>query len=640
MGQPPVPLEDWVAGAIREAEALEQGKFLYFSWQWGELGYPRPDWFLNPFTGQRDPAQGHWCDRRDFDPNRGDVKYIWEPSRFRWAYALARAYSVRHDDRFAGLFWRLFESWTADNPPHMGPNWMCGQEIAIRAMACVFAAYAFERSPATTDERFASLVVFLAASAERISGNINYARAQMGNHAVSEAAGIWTIGTLFPQLAQAEAWRRRGLCVLEDEVRRYNFADGSYTQHSMNYQRLMLHSYLWCMALCERNGQGFSDLARERLQSSYRFLHELQDPYTGRLPNYGPNDGANVLPLDDCEYPDYRPVIGAMHYLFTRERLYEPGPWCEDLLWLFGPGALESPVRPQPRASRRFLDGGYFTLRSDESWGMVRCHSYRNRPNQADMLHFDLWWRGVNVLRDSGSFSYYDPQSHWNHFFLSTAAHNTVMVNEVDQMIKGPRFQWYSLVRSRWIDHGTRNHEEFWMGEHYGYRRLQGRVTHRRTIRRFGNAWWLIVDDILGKGQAEAALHWHLADYPYERRDSTISLDAPDGRCAVWLDCRAGKWEWGVHRGVDEAGLRLGWDSLYYGSRVPAPTIRVAGRGTLPIRFTTLVGLGAVPADVRIDPDGEISWRDEKDDVTFKAAWAPRSDVQTKRDGDGCASQF
>jgi hypothetical protein len=417
-GRPPCPAEAWRAGALGDAERLLDGRIRYFSLREGTIGYPEPAWFVNPFTGQADAADKHWCDLSDFDPDRGDIKYLWEPSRFAWAFALGRAYAAGRDERYPEAFWRLFESWLQANPPQRGVNWMCGQEIAIRALACIFAAYTFWASPHTSDERLARLVVLLAASAERIAANIDYARAQMSNHAACEAAGLFAVGVLFPELSQAERWHRLGREVLEDEARQHNWPDGAYTQHSMNYQRMTLQAYLWCLRLGELNGEKFSERAAERLARSYEFLYQLQDAEGGRVPNYGRNDGALLLPLNSCDYLDYRPALGSMHFLFRRQRLYADGPWMEDLLWLFGPQALAAPVGPMRRASSDFLRGGYFILRGRDSWAMTRCHSYHTRPGQADMLHLDLWWRGLNVLRDSGSFSYYDPGGNWSDYFV------------------------------------------------------------------------------------------------------------------------------------------------------------------------------------------------------------------------------
>jgi asparagine synthase (glutamine-hydrolysing) len=606
-GEPPHIPAEWLAAAVREADELLAGRFRYFSHAVAQLGSPEPDWLANPFTGQREAPGRHWLDTEDFEPQRGDVKFIWEPSRFGWVFTLARAYAANRDEKYAEAFWQLLESWMRANPPQSGPNWICGQETAIRVLAATFGGYVFWNSPAATDERVAALVVMLAGSAERIAGNIDYARSQMGNHAVSEAAGIFAVGVLLPELREAEKWRRLGQFVLEDEARQFCAADGSYAQHSMNYQRLMLHDYLWSLALGERNGIQFSELTRERLGRSYEFLYQLQDE-TGWLPNYGPNDGALILPLNGCAYRDFRPVLGAMHYLLRRQRLYDDGPWSEDLLWLFGAGAADAPVSASQRSSRDFAAGGYYTIRTPQAWAMVRCHSYRNRPNQADMLHLDLWWRGINLLRDSGSFSYYDPAGQWGRYFVSTAAHNTVTVGDVDQMIKGPRFQWLSLLSSRFL--GRRHGAEVtvWEGEHFGYRRLPSRAVHRRTIVCLGGSGWLVVDDVFGAGDEIVRLYWQLPDLAYQAQGAGLRLEMPQGVCSLHLASQAPGLEWTVLRGVDDGELRAGWDSSHYARRDAALTVRSTARGRLPMRLVTLIGLGAPIVPAELDPGAVLRW--------------------------------
>lgn len=607
-GQPPKPPAAGAEQAVAQAERLLQGEVLYFSRQWGRVGWPRIDWFTNPFTGQSDPPTRHWCDLSDFDADRGDIKYLWEPSRFCWAYALVRAYAATGEDRYAEAFWSALESWLAANPPQMGVNWQCGQEIAIRAMACTFALYGLWSSPATTPQRVASLVVLLAGSAERIAGNIAYARAQMGNHAPSEAAALYTVGTCFPELRQAARWRRLAVAVLDAEAREFNSPDGSYTQHSMNYHRLMLHDYLWCLRLAECGGPPLAGLTRDRLEASYRFIHQLQDPATGRVPNYGPNDGALILPLDGCDYLDYRPVTATMHYLFHRARLHEPGPWDETLLWLFGPEAMDSPVHPEPHPAASFPDGGYYTLRGGESWAMLRCHSYRSRPNQADMLHLDLWWRGANVLRDSGTYTYFDPQTQWNRYFVSTSAHNTVEVGGEDQMVKGPRFQWNSLVESRLLGRERRDGVELWQAEHYGYRRLASRAVHRRCVARIGEGLWLVVDDVLGAGGESARLFWHFADAACELAGRVARLALPAGEARVAVACTVPSAGVRLAHGLD-GPVRAGWQSLYYGERTATPSLIVEARGELPIRFVTLIGLACGIGALSLDAPDTVRWR-------------------------------
>jgi len=68
-----------------------------------------------------------------------DIKYLWEPARFAFAFTLGRAYHLTQDNQYAESFWKQFESFTKNHPANLGPHWMNGQEVAIRLMALVWA---------------------------------------------------------------------------------------------------------------------------------------------------------------------------------------------------------------------------------------------------------------------------------------------------------------------------------------------------------------------------------------------------------------------------------------------------------------------------------------------------------------------
>lgn len=609
LGQAPAAPAIWRRDAVRRADDVLAGRFCYFQHLVGHLGFPEPAWFKNPLTGRATDAASHWLERSDFSPALGDIKVIWEPSRCLWVYDLARAYAVAGDERYPSAFWNLVASWRRANPPQMGPNWQCGQEIAIRTLALVFGLHAFWRSPAATAQEVADLVVLLAASAERIAGNIAYARAQMGNHATSEAAALVTVGRLFPELAGSPRWLALGKRVLADESRLFHWPDGSYVQHSLNYHRLMLDAYLWTGALGRLHDDPLPPTVQERFDASWEFLYQLQDPANGRVPNYGPNDGAQAVPLHGCGYLDHRPTLDACCALSRGHRCYPDGPWSEKTSWLCGAlipndaAAVKSPYR----RGRWFASGGYDTFRGRESWGMVRCHTYRNRPNQADMLHFDLWWRGLNILRDSGTYTYYDPEQGWDQYFRSTAAHNTVRVGATDQMLKGARFQWHSLVASQRILRDAAGELEIWTGEHRGYRRLPSRAIHGRTICRCQDDCWIVIDEIRGRGREHVELFWHLHDAPLALADSRWRLDTAQGPVSFHLACNA-PFELRAFTGEDST-VRAGWESLYYGERTPAPTMRVAVGGPLPVRFITLVGFTSALEIAVDDQLCELHWQ-------------------------------
>ena len=395
--------DDTPSPPTRVAGDLAQGRMSFFSHAAINVGFP-PQWHCNYATQQQLDRDSHWSEIDDFQA--GDIKLVWEPSRFAVTFALVRAFGRTGDKQHAELFWQLVESWRDENPPQLGANWKCGQEIALRVMAWCFGLYGFQHCAASTPQRVADLAKMIVVSGCRIETNLRYALSQRNNHGINEATALWTIGRLFPEFSRAVRWAQLGRRLLERQGRELIYDDGAFSQHSLNYQRVMLHSYLWSMRLGELHDQPFSSGLYDRIQAAGRFLYQLQDEQTGQVPNYGHNDGANILPLSNCEYQDFRPVVQATQFLTTRTRCLDQGPWDEDLIWLFGGQALSAPLVCAPRAELAAEDAGYYTLRSPAGFLMTRIPRFRHRPGQADALHVDLWWRGQNVAVDAGTYSY------------------------------------------------------------------------------------------------------------------------------------------------------------------------------------------------------------------------------------------
>jgi hypothetical protein len=100
-------------------------------------------------------------------------------------------------------------------------------------------------------------------------------------------------------------------------------ADGSFSQYSVNYHRLMLDTY----SLVEHWRRGlelpaFSPRLYDRLAAATRWLQALTQPETGDAPVLGANDGARLLPLGDSDYRDYRPAVQLAMALFLDRRAY------------------------------------------------------------------------------------------------------------------------------------------------------------------------------------------------------------------------------------------------------------------------------------------------------------------------------
>jgi hypothetical protein len=550
------------------ANGIRDGEFNFFENTVLKCAFP-PSWHKNPITGQTFPLNVHWSRIPDFE--RGDIKLVWETSRFSFVFALVRAYWRSGDEKYAEIFWLLVEDWQRNNPPNCGVHWKCGQEITFRIMAWCFGLYGFLDSAATTPERLTSLAQMIAVSGERIESNIAYALSQSNNHGMSEALGLWTIGLLFPELGSAGRWREKGRRHLEDQGKSLIYEDGSFSQHSVNYHRLMLHDYIWAIRLGELNGQPLSSELKSRIAKAGDFLYQIQDAESGHVPNYGQNDGALILPLDNCDFRDYRPVIQATESLCRGSRRYADGPWDEDLLWLFGPEALKAGVSSAQLKDLAAEVGGYYTLRSGKGFTFTRCGTLRHRPGQADMLHMDLWWRGVNVAIDPGTYSYNAPDP-WNNPLAHTGYHNTVTVDGKDQMDRAGKFLWLPWVKGVVTENRRSTQENLacFEGDHDGYERLKQPVSYKRAIIRLGEETWLVLDYLDSRAPHLYRLHWLFNDFGYdwEEEKGRLDLKSEKGSYHVQIGALQGKGRYSLVR-ADPNGPR-GWQAPSYYDRKPA----------------------------------------------------------------------
>ncbi|MFH1555969.1 MAG: alginate lyase family protein, partial [Pseudomonadota bacterium] len=553
------------AGPGVAVSALRSGRMTYFSHRQADVGCP-PDWHRNPFTNAVAPSDRHWS--RIAEAAFGDVKVIWEPNRCAWVYALVRHYWRSGDEDAVELFWRLIENWDAANPPGLGVNWRCSQEIAIRVMAWAMGVYAVRDAEATSPARLQRLATMMWTAGHRMALDLPDALSQRNNHGISAAAGLLTVGLLFPEFPESPGWARCGRAVLERLGRELIYDDGWFAQHSLNYQRLVLHVYLWALRLAKVTGSGCDQDLMVRVGRSARLLWTLQDEATGAVPKYGHFDGALVLPLDNCDYLDFRPVTQAVGFLSDGVRWWPDGPWDESLLWLFGPDAVTSSVAPPARPPVAAADGGFYTLRASNTCVMTRCAAFRHRPSQPDMLHVDVWWRGHNVAVDAGTFSYAEGGAAAD-ALVRTRAHNTMEVDGCDQMERFGRFLWFPWItgqRLRTIA-DREGSVVFFEGEHDAYRRRG--VAVRRAVRRLENEAWLIVDRLVAIRPHEYRLHWLLPDLPYhwDAKRLRVCLFLDGGDYTVHVGAVGGKPAVSLNRASEDGS---GWRARYYYSREPA----------------------------------------------------------------------
>jgi hypothetical protein len=491
-----------------------------------------PDWFRNPFTKARvRNPDSPWHTFGDFDPDLGDIKTIWEASRFDWVLAFAQA-ARAGETRAVTRLNEWLTDWFAKNPPYQGPNWMCGQEASIRLMHIAMAALILGRATAPSP----AVVALVEAHLQRIAPTMSYARAQNNNHGTSEAAALFIGGTWLEIVGHKRgaaiadvgraALEERGLSLIEP--------DGSFSQYSVTYHRVMLDTFAMAEVWRRHVGQEpFSPALQQRLAAATLWLAALTDPVGGDAPNIGHNDGANLLPLTDADNRDFRPSVQLAASLFLDANAYPGDENSQRHLDWLGVAAGAGPM-PTPQFSR-FDNGGLAVLRNGSAMAVLRYPRHRFRPSHADALHLDFWLGGVNLLRDGGTFSYADAGA-MDHF-PTVAAHNTVQFDSRDQMPRLGRFlygDWTQADRVTPIAH-----EGDTITTSASYRDRRGASHERRVQLRPGQ---LDVSDRVAGFASRAVLRWRLVPGPWmlDGRTATdglrsLSVDAsvPIVRCEI-----------------------------------------------------------------------------------------------------------
>jgi len=262
------------------------------------------------------------------------------------------------------------------------------------------------------------------------------------------------------------------------------------------------------------NDESFDNIVYERAHSSVNFLFQCQSLENGHLPNYGANDGALFFPLNSCNYRDFRPQLNALHYVLTGIHLYPNGTWIEDAKWLIGNSRFISrclqPLKQQ-YGLINFDKGGYYLIRDANRLTFFRAGSHKDRPSQADNLHIDLWEGTDNILIDGGSYKYNDPDKEMVRYFIGTQSHNTVMLGDHDQMLKGGRFVWFYWTQLE--DIKFEENESYYLIDATisAFRHLDKNCKHRRIIKKPKNrSVWIIEDFIYSNTNHPLQQIWHI----------------------------------------------------------------------------------------------------------------------------------
>ena len=475
-----------------------------------DLNYGSPiEWQLNPESGEKCDKDTPWYRIPDFDDTRGDIKIIWEASRFAHFITFSRAYLLTGHEKYYRAFSTQLSDWLEKNVYGLGANFKCSQECSLRMVNVLLSFAVFRKAGIATDADESNVKDLIDRCYRKILSNFFYTyKCIQNNHTISELMGMvtgaWCCGD--------EEKVDKAIHLLDEVIDKQFTADGGYKQFSFNYQRLALQDLEVVLSIEGKIGRGLNRNSKDKIRSSALLLYQCQDE-SGDVPNYGSNDGALVFQVNSCGYRDFKSVINTAYALTTGIQLYGDGVHQEELAWFKGDKDLQDYKENFVfRISSQFHEAGLFTIRNSNAWAMIVLNDYHSRPAHMDQLHFDLWIDGVNVFCDSGTYSY---ASDLGRKLVSNESHNTVMADNRPQMNSSGAFMVYDWTERKKADAG----EDFFEGV---VKSKNGYVHHRRVEKK--EQGFCIKDSVRGNCSTIKILFHTLCEVEIEGKQAKLSM--------------------------------------------------------------------------------------------------------------------
>ncbi len=538
----------------------------------------------NPVNWFRDYAHGINCPKVDAknlnyrNPEQvGDIMFIWWLNRHQHLMPAAIAYFQTGDQKYADVVISQLKSWLDVCKYPVGPAWLTGIETGVRLItwAWLFRFLFAKGKPVNCSDDFLdSWFVSIRQHVHYI--NTHWAKySSANNHTIAEAVGILAAVDTWPRLFPDKNYKEISRNILQQETNKQIFRDGVNKEQSTSYHAFVLELLI--------NASIFDNCLKNNIYGTIKNMARFLDALSGDsgvIPDIGDSDYAvasGIIPRS----PKYYSYLAAASRMPVNPLEIKPISLISNPVeWYCGMETLDKP----PGKSVYFEDGGYAVWKSvldsnlkinlcmnlsDLGYGQIAAHGH------ADALSFTLQINDEPVLIDPGTYAYHDDKI-WRDYFKGTRAHNTLIVNGLDQAeIKGP-FLWGDKYYVH-THHSVMSNDQLNIkAEHDGYYRDEMVLTHRREL-----SWhplfkkWIIKDELVGNGRYNTELLFHVhPDRKVIKEPSNTFRIIGNGynlviKFSSHFKCRVA---------CGETNPPLGWFSPVFGEKIPSPTIVAKGK--------------------------------------------------------------
>jgi len=434
-----------------------------------------------------------------------DNEVRWQLHRVYWWQPMGLAYWSTGDEKYAKEWVFQFRDWVRKNPLGLSADndmyaWR-PLEVSERVQSLPGIFNMFLYSPSFTPQ---FLLEFLNSYDEQAS-YIQAHYSTVGNHLLFEAQRVVTAGCFFPELKNAESWRKSGVSVLNREITKQVYPDGMQFELSPNYHNAAIDIFLNALRTTQLAGED------DDFPASYKKTVENM-----------------ILATINFSFPDYTfPMFGDSWLANKQAMLKEYQPWAaafpdNQVIRYFATDHKEGSAPSY--LSHALTTAGFYTFRN--GWGnnatvmVLKASPPGEFHAQPDNGTFELWVKGRDFTPDAGVYVYSGDSAinKLRESYRETRVHQTLTLDNQNMVITNAKLNKWETGKD--LDILTYTNPSY------------KDMDHKRSVLFIDQKYFVIVDQAIGNATGNLGIHFQLKEDSqpvFDTKSNSVHTSYTDG---------------------------------------------------------------------------------------------------------------
>lgn len=432
-----------------------------------------------------------------------DNEIRWQLHRTYWWMPMGLAYWSSGDEKYAQEWTLQYLDWIKKNPLGLSKEndrfaWR-PLEVSTRIQDQTAMFNMFITSPYFTPE-------FLIAFLNNYNKQADYILtrySEKGNHLLFEAQRMIYAGAFFPELNNAHTWRKSGIDILNEEIKKQIYDDGLQFELSPNYHTAAANIFLKALRMTQLAG-----LDNEFPESYKKTIESM------------------IMAQVNFSFPDYtHPMFGDAWNNDKKSSVKNYKDWLQvfpknKVIEYF---ATEGKKGETPNnLSKGLTTGGFYTFRN--SWKdtatvmVLKASPPAFWHSQPDNGTFDIWVKGRNFMPDGGVFVYGGDDSimELRNWYRQTKTHKTLTLNNEDLDNNAKLLLWKTTDKADILVYSNPSYKN---------------LNHVRTVLFIDKKYFVIFDSAEGDATGNIGIHFQLVegDAIFNNAKNSVQTNFKDG---------------------------------------------------------------------------------------------------------------